>query len=433
MKKSLYLLVAVFSGAAFAGGEVNQGAATDVVAVKFSKAVQVIDRAMQAAAQTREYSAEVEKRYLTRNDNAVAVPRRSKESYSFRAPACLWAFSDSGGTDRDSVKLADGQSHYTFKGSQPQTITKMAAGTISGATFDAYPNVHLSLLSPLTMQVYSVAAYRADKAVAMTYGGRELIGGVLCDRVEFTVPVLPQIWQEARKANAALPGKPGDSVHTYYFGTEDGLLRRQLVATEIPGVSQEWSEEQYTVRKVDPTEQFTLARLEAAVKLMVVGGSFPVIKDSFSANGQPLPALAATVEDGHKLDWKDYHGKVLVVETWATWCRFCKEAMPFYERMRQELSGKGVVFMALNFEKDKALYEKWVKDNRSKYDFLYARADVTDENWNAELTKFKGGLPSFYVVGRDGNVVSGYGGFGYGWGNEDPRLLVALAKAGVDR
>lgn len=45
--------------------------------------------------------------------------------------------------------------------------------------------------------------------------------------------------------------------------------------------------------------------------------------------------------------------------------------------------------------------------------------------------RVRGSLPAFYVLGRDGKIVSSYIGYGYGRGGEDPRLLTALRAAGI--
>jgi thiol-disulfide isomerase/thioredoxin len=133
--------------------------------------------------------------------------------------------------------------------------------------------------------------------------------------------------------------------------------------------------------------------------------------------------------DGKPFRTSELKGKVVVVETWASWCHFCKEAFPFYEKTRQALADQDVVFVAVSFDSKLAEYEKWMKQHGADYGFKFGRVDSPDPT--KAMWEFRGSLPAFYVLGRDGKVISSYLGYGYGSGNEDPRLLAALRTAGI--
>jgi hypothetical protein len=88
-----------------------------------------------------------------------------------------------------------------------------------------------------------------------------------------------------------------------------------------------------------------------------------------------------------------------------------------------------VIFVALDFDEKAVDYRNWMKEHGDSYGFVFARVDSPDAS--KALRDFKGSLPGFYVLGRDGRISSTYAGFGYGAGNPDPRLIQALSKAGV--
>jgi thiol-disulfide isomerase/thioredoxin len=255
---------------------------------------------------------------------------------------------------------------------------------------------------------------------------------VLCDVVELKGSFNPRGMTTRSSSRAGAGGAPEiSSVRMYYIGAVDGLIRRIIATTEINGVAGPSTETRYTLGKADPASAFTFERLAAAVKPLIGDKPFPEVRTGLNDIGQPLPEVGGKLADGKDLRWQDFHGKVLVVETWATWCTFCKHAMPYYEKVRKQLAGKDVVFVQLNFEEKEALYEKWVRDNSGRYGFIFARGEMTAQNWQEKLNDFKGSLPGFYVVGRDGKIVAAYRGFGYGDGGEDPRLIPALEKAGI--
>ena len=53
-----------------------------------------------------------------------------------------------------------------------------------------------------------------------------------------------------------------------------------------------------------------------------------------------------------KVSLKDYRGKVVFLNFWATWCQSCRDEMPDMESLYREFKGKGLEIVAVNV-KDK--------------------------------------------------------------------------------
>jgi thiol-disulfide isomerase/thioredoxin len=60
---------------------------------------------------------------------------------------------------------------------------------------------------------------------------------------------------------------------------------------------------------------------------------------------------SATTLDGRPLDLAAYHGKVVLLDFWATWCEPCKLSLPFYAQLSRELKGLEVIAVSTD-EKD---------------------------------------------------------------------------------
>ena len=72
---------------------------------------------------------------------------------------------------------------------------------------------------------------------------------------------------------------------------------------------------------------------------------------------QTLPKLAEPFiapdfilkgEDGNTYRLKDYRGKVVILNFWATWCPPCREEMPSMERAWHQIKDKGIVMLGIN-------------------------------------------------------------------------------------
>lgn len=79
--------------------------------------------------------------------------------------------------------------------------------------------------------------------------------------------------------------------------------------------------------------------------------------------GQLAPALVFTdllqAPQGAKVDWPSLHGKVVVLEFWATWCAGCIEELPHLNSLVQSLAPNNVQFIAVDDE-DPALVKKFL-------------------------------------------------------------------------
>ena len=54
----------------------------------------------------------------------------------------------------------------------------------------------------------------------------------------------------------------------------------------------------------------------------------------------PTPEFNLTTPDGKKISLKDFRGKVVLLNFWASWCVPCREEMPAMEKLYQEYKPK---------------------------------------------------------------------------------------------
>jgi thiol-disulfide isomerase/thioredoxin len=64
--------------------------------------------------------------------------------------------------------------------------------------------------------------------------------------------------------------------------------------------------------------------------------------------------LNITGLDGKKVHLKDYRGKIVVLNFWATWCGPCKDEMPMFVDVEKEWAPRGVVFIGASLDDRKS-------------------------------------------------------------------------------
>lgn len=98
-------------------------------------------------------------------------------------------------------------------------------------------------------------------------------------------------------------------------------------------------------------------------------------------------------------------GKVVYLDFWASWCKPCVKSFPWMSEMKQRYADKGFEILAVNLDKDRKLADEFIK--RMDVNFKVA---FDEEGKSAADYKLKG-MPSSYLIGRDGKVYASHIGF----------------------
>ncbi len=118
------------------------------------------------------------------------------------------------------------------------------------------------------------------------------------------------------------------------------------------------------------------------------------------------PDLSGSTVDGGEVSWADYRGKVVVLNTWASWCDPCREEAGDLQRAYTEYGGKGVEFLGINtkeqgrdggraFEKEFGLGYPSLHDPDGSLVLKFPKGSVTSQ-----------GIPNTLVVDRSGRLAA---------------------------
>jgi DsbE subfamily thiol:disulfide oxidoreductase len=135
------------------------------------------------------------------------------------------------------------------------------------------------------------------------------------------------------------------------------------------------------------------------------------------------PDFTLANPDGRKVSLKDFRGKVVFLNFWATWCEFCRGEMPAMERLYREFKGKGFEIVAVNVKDKRQDALAMVKELKLTYPI------VIDPEGEVGLLYGAHGMPTTYLIDRDGVALARL------WGPADWYSPAArgLIKALVER
>ncbi|MBZ5572220.1 MAG: TlpA family protein disulfide reductase [Acidobacteriia bacterium] len=99
-----------------------------------------------------------------------------------------------------------------------------------------------------------------------------------------------------------------------------------------------------------------------------------------------------------KVELREFHGKVVVLNFWATWCPPCVDEMPSLVQLQQRFKDKDLTVVGVSVDADGDAYHKFLADH--KIDFLTVRDP--DQKSNNLYGTFK--FPETYIIDRKGIV-----------------------------
>jgi thiol-disulfide isomerase/thioredoxin len=108
--------------------------------------------------------------------------------------------------------------------------------------------------------------------------------------------------------------------------------------------------------------------------------------------------------DGKSVTLKDFAGKVIYMDFWASWCAPCRAQMKAGAPKLHKLFGenKDVVFLYINLDKMQDLGKKAIAEDKIEGIHLFA-GDFNRENPITRAFNISG-IPRYVIIGRDGKI-----------------------------
>jgi thiol-disulfide isomerase/thioredoxin len=112
---------------------------------------------------------------------------------------------------------------------------------------------------------------------------------------------------------------------------------------------------------------------------------------------------------GNPIRISDYHGKVVIVSFWASWCGPCMKELPVLAGVVKRVGPDQLQVIAVNFH-DETKPFKYVVDALKNYPITILR----DQNRKASKEFGVKAIPRMIIIGRDGKVAADHTGYGEG-------------------
>ena len=143
--------------------------------------------------------------------------------------------------------------------------------------------------------------------------------------------------------------------------------------------------------------------IAAIAGLLALGlGVGVAVWDRNPPDASALLALSLPDTQGAAQPMRQWQGKVLIVNFWATWCEPCREEMPEFVRAQREFGGKGLQIVGIAIDqRDKVV--QFAKELDLNYPALIGGYDAMD--LAKPLGNRLAALPFTVILDREGHVA----------------------------
>ncbi len=117
--------------------------------------------------------------------------------------------------------------------------------------------------------------------------------------------------------------------------------------------------------------------------------------------GVAAPDFTAYDINGKEYHLKDFEGKMLYIDLWATWCAPCRAEIPSLNKIREQYKNQAINILSISVYDDKAKWETMVKADKMQGWQLFS----PDKDMEF-LKKFVvDGIPRFILLDSSGKII----------------------------
>jgi len=119
---------------------------------------------------------------------------------------------------------------------------------------------------------------------------------------------------------------------------------------------------------------------------------------------KPAPEFGLKDSSGKVISVKDYRGKVLVLDFWATWCHGCKLEIPWFSEFQPKYAGNGLEVVGVSLDNEGwTVVRPFISSTKIPYRIVLGD-DAIAKKYGIE------NMPDTFLIDREGRIAAAYTG-----------------------
>lgn len=139
------------------------------------------------------------------------------------------------------------------------------------------------------------------------------------------------------------------------------------------------------------------------------------------------PNFSLKDADGKEVHLADYHGKVVLLDFWATWCGPCRIEIPWFTDMERQMKDKGFAVIGVSMDDEGwKVVKPFMSEMKINYRVLLGNDDAAHAYGGLDA------LPTTFLIDREGKIAAVHVGLTSRKDFEDGIQKLLQAPAGVN-
>ena len=115
--------------------------------------------------------------------------------------------------------------------------------------------------------------------------------------------------------------------------------------------------------------------------------------------------LKAEIYNINQLDLSNYHGKVVYLDFWASWCKPCQKSFPWMNQLLVKYPAESFTVITVNLDAESEAMHRFLGKVKADFDIFHDPSGRIAEEFKVE------GMPTSYLIDASGKVVKKHIGF----------------------
>jgi len=98
------------------------------------------------------------------------------------------------------------------------------------------------------------------------------------------------------------------------------------------------------------------------------------------------------------IDLKQYRGKIVLLDFWASWCQPCKQSFSWMNEMQMRYGEEGFTVVAINLDESYEDAQQFLKEFPVQFDIAYDPKGITADAYALSI------MPSSFLINEQGRI-----------------------------
>lgn len=116
--------------------------------------------------------------------------------------------------------------------------------------------------------------------------------------------------------------------------------------------------------------------------------------------GEEAPEIVAEGMDGKTYNLSSLRGKYVYIDFWATWCKPCRDELPYLEKLIAEMDGQQLAIVSISVDENKDTWARIVRLQKMKGIQWFANKDELISVYNLSS------IPRYMIIDPEGKIIS---------------------------